>query len=274
MKRKQSTKVQEFEVLDSVIRNMMLEVSPSSASPSTFIFSNYQLEVLLKIAGLVIHCSQSTKPAAHIIEHENGSGRLIYAEWIRPYKRVLDDLLSSSPEDFKNFHCGEEINCFFKAQAEMETPFELKGVFENHPQPLHYLKAIADALNSFILLLRQKMNSPEIKKAIERRKEDSKENLMSCRNLINGMFSVFSKLTVLRIDLAFKPTPNMLNQNCRPSDLEEEFHSEHNLEILKAYIARLLRNKRHHKILKTIVGYIFKFEYGLKKGFHVHAIFF
>ena len=95
----------------------------------------------------------------------------------------------------------------------------------------------------------------------------------SCRKAINQCRAKFSKLLVIRVDFAFKPPLENLAHYC-PDELQHPFHSEDALQSLKELIARLLSNKRHNKILNQIKGYILKFEHGLKKGFHVHALFF
>lgn len=127
-------------------------------------------------------------------------------------------------------------------------------------------------LNLFVQHVREQMDSSNVKHAIRNRGKKSRLNLKSCRKLINQYFNTFSKLLIIRIDFAFKPPEESL---CPPypKELEHPFHSENALQLLKNYIAQFLRNRRHNKILNQIKGYILKFEHGLKKGFHVHAIF-
>ena len=117
------------------------------------------------------------------------------------------------------------------------------------------------------------MGSTIVKNVIRKREEKAKQNLKSCRKAINQCFAKFSKLLVIRIDFAFKPPLENLTPYC-PDELQHPFHSENALQSLKELIAQLLRNRRHNKILNQIKGYILKFEHGLKKGFHVHALFF
>lgn len=117
------------------------------------------------------------------------------------------------------------------------------------------------------------MGSTIVKNVIRKREEKAKQNLKSCRKAINQCFAKFSKLLVIRVDFAFKPPLENLTPYC-PDELQHPFHSENALQSLKELIAQLLRNRRHNKILNQIKGYILKFEHGLKKGFHVHALFF
>ena len=71
------------------------------------------------------------------------------------------------------------------------------------------------------------------------------------------MINKFSKLTVIRIDFS-------INRNFKIT-----------LELLKAYLSIFLK-KLHSPNDKVppIVGFIWKLEYGIKKGYHYHFIFF
>ncbi|WP_234950701.1 inovirus-type Gp2 protein [Acinetobacter johnsonii] len=174
----------------------------------------------------------------------------------------------------KDFTVCEEILCFFKAKELLNTELDLIGLFEQpNSQPLTHIQPRADLLNQFVQLLREQMDSATVKSAIKIRENNSRKNLKSCRKTINKYFAKFSKLLVIRVDFAFKPPLENLTPYC-PDELQHPFHSEDALQLLKERIARLLKNKRHNKILNQIKGYILKFEHGLKKGFHVHALFF
>ncbi len=83
--------------------------------------------------------------------------------------------------------------------------------------------------------------------------------LKSMCNYADGLFDMYSKLLVLRVDLSYS----------------QERASEVEVSDLKSDVKRLLGN-RHYKpsIFNPMVGYIIKFEHGDTKGPHCHAIFF
>lgn len=174
----------------------------------------------------------------------------------------------------KDFTVCEEILSFFNAKELLNTEVDLIGLFEcSNSQPLVNIQTRVDLLNKLVQFVREQMNSVEVKDAIKKRKRMAQENSKSCRNLINQYFAKFSKLLVIRIDFAFTPPLENLSNFC-PDEFQHPFHSEVTLQSLKQQIKRLLDNRRHNKILRPIQGYILKFEHGLKKGFHVHAMFF
>ena len=187
---------------------------------------------------------------------------------------VFDDIAGIDLSYLKDFIVCEEILCFFKAKELLNTELDLIGLFEQpNSQPLVHIQPRADLLNQFVQLIREQMGSTIVKNVIRKREEKAKQNLKSCRKAINQCFAKFSKLLVIRVDFAFKPPLENLTPYC-PDELQHPFHSENALQSLKELIAQLLRNRRHNKILNQIKGYILKFEHGLKKGFHVHALFF
>ncbi|MFU8928201.1 hypothetical protein [Acinetobacter puyangensis] len=209
------------------------------------------------------------------IEGNDFEGFLSYSDWFRPFIQVFDEIIGFRPKDLEDFAVCEEIICFFKAVEVLDTDLSLLGLFENtyRAQNLHYIQTRTAPLNQFIQLIRKEMNGKEIKIAIRNRLKNCNSNLASCRKLINGCFNTRGKLLVLRIDFGFKIPLDILNSVNQYNDLKKDFHTLDKLELLKQKISQLLNNRRHNKILNEIEGYILKFEHGIKKGFHVHAIF-
>ena len=63
---------------------------------------------------------------------------------------------------------------------------------------------------------------------------------------------------VMRIDFAIKP----------------EFHKKTSLEDMQEYLIKFLNNNRSNKLFMHQVGYIWKLEYGVRKGHHFHVMLF
>ncbi|WP_228270569.1 inovirus-type Gp2 protein [Acinetobacter junii] len=118
------------------------------------------------------------------------------------------------------------------------------------------------------------MNSNEVKIAIQKRTQKCAAQLKGCRKLIDACFERHSKLLVLRIDFGFKVPDEIWQSNYHFKDLKHEFHSRDNLKLLKNLLKQFMNNRRHNSILNKIFAYIIKFEHGIKKGFHAHAILF
>ncbi len=97
----------------------------------------------------------------------------------------------------------------------------------------------------------------DYKKAVELRKEKSLNQNKKAKRLIQKLIIKFSKLLVIRIDFS-------INRNFQIT-----------LELLKKYMSIFLK-KLHspNDDVPPIVGFIWKLEYGIKKGYHYHFIFF
>lgn len=131
-----------------------------------------------------------------------------------------------------------------------------------HNEPIaistaHY-KLKAQILNEFYQHLFEALSTDaDYKKAVQLRKEKSLNQKKKAKRLINKLISKFSKLLVLRIDFS----------------IDRKFNIT--LELMKTYMSIFL--KKLHTLndnVPAIVGYIWKLEYGIKKGYHYHFIFF
>lgn len=157
--------------------------------------------------------------------------------------------------------CLSEYICLF-----VESLIELKGETEV-TEPFHF--ALMSKLNGVPTLeeeciekLKQKVISrledPAIKRKRQLRTYNSERNMKSVKNYIDSLFDHYATLMVMRIDFAIK----------------EEYLEKVSLEKMQEYLFRLLNNKRSNNIFNHQVGYIWKFEYGVKKGHHYHVMFF
>lgn len=100
-------------------------------------------------------------------------------------------------------------------------------------------------------------NDQTYQKAIKSRLEKSLHHNKVAKREICKIYNQFSKLLVIRIDFA----------------IHRDFKIP--LQLLKTYL-RLFIKKLHtpNDNVPSIVGFIWKLEYGLKKGYHYHFIFF
>lgn len=116
----------------------------------------------------------------------------------------------------------------------------------------------AEIINELCHQLRYAMaNDESYKKVIQSRKEKSLHQKKQAKREIKKLLNQFSKLLVLRIDFT----------------IHRDFKIT--LELLKTYL-RIFIKKLHapNDRIPPIVGFIWKLEYGLKKGYHYHFIFF
>ena len=132
----------------------------------------------------------------------------------------------------------------------------------HHNEPIaisttHY-QLKAQILNELYQCLFKALSTDEdYKKTVQLRKEKSLNQNKKAKRLIQKLIRKFSELLVIRINLS-------INRNFKIT-----------LQLLKTYLSIFL--KKFHTLndkVPPIVGYIWKLEYGIQKGYHYHFIFF
>jgi len=258
----------------SLISNPTYELSPSSSLNARILYQEHRICGMQNIVHLVKECCINDESIAIIKPVDCSNGFFIYSDWFRPFIPVFNNVTGMSKKEIEKFQLCEEIICFYKVKDLLKNDVNLFGLFESFKtQNLTYLQNRAKLLNSFAQLIREQINCKETKLAIRNRVKNCESNFKSCRRLINACFRTYGKIFILRIDFGFKVPLEILNPHNRTNDLENSFHSLDNFIFLKQQMTRFLNNKRHLKSLSKIKSYILKFEHGIKKGFHSHAIF-
>lgn len=118
---------------------------------------------------------------------------------------------------------------------------------------------IADLFIYFVHQLRHQYRARRIDRKISRRKEYTKANLESGSAYFKWLVGRYSKLMVVRIDLAFK----------RELVRDITIH-----EAIKCFDIFLRSSRRKRSIFRHSIGYIAKLEYSRLKGYHYHLILF
>ncbi|QUY35877.1 YagK/YfjJ domain-containing protein [Acinetobacter junii] len=137
-----------------------------------------------------------------------------------------------------------------------------------HPENQSGLEYYVKLVNHFANSIRRYMRDPIIKRKLRDRAANCQENKSRCIELTKSIFDNFSKVLVVRLDFALKRDPKTLLKNFYRID---EIHSKDDLAYLKECIQKLLKMKRYNRILKEVIGYIFRFEYSVRTGFHIHS---
>ena len=114
-------------------------------------------------------------------------------------------------------------------------------------------------LQEYIRLLREKLSTPDHRKAVHRFMLGPKKNRASLVRYIDALFERHQKLLVLRIDLHY--------QERRPLRLR------HSPDQLLGQFRRLLNNRKNNRIFDDFVGYAAKLEFAPRTGFHLHCMF-
>jgi hypothetical protein len=115
---------------------------------------------------------------------------------------------------------------------------------------------LQNELFSFLNRLYKSTFHKRFQNTLKQLQEETDHNFQECYKYVNDLFSKYSKLIVLRVDLHYK------------ANVEADFFR------FKSDFRKFKNNARHNHSLRELVGYIFKIEYGLKKKLHSHALLF
>ncbi|MDA0695850.1 MAG: inovirus-type Gp2 protein [Proteobacteria bacterium] len=189
-----------------------------------------------------------------------------YLELCLRHPFPLPDLADS------NFEC-EHTKVFLKAIQDAVAPFindeDIYSLWNSQPNRrfnvydeesglLKSNKTASELKNALTNQISKLVNTPEFRRAIAARSERSKNQFERSSKLVQGLRDRFSKLLVLRIDLGWKAA----------------IQDDSTFDEMKAFLSQFLKRFHHDPTLPNIVGYIWKLEFGQKKGYHYHCMFF
>ena len=194
----------------------------------------------------------------------------------RVFDKELDNLLKTMTpfmevQEPSRFDC-EHRQVFLKAFKETVEPY-LQGydeyAFWQRQPPFTYYKLDKDGnvvsqkewaelVNDLIYALSKYLNDSSFKQKRAERQRKAELQYNRAKRLVDALRAKYSKLLILRVDLCWK------NQNL----------DELNLKKLKSTLSAFFKRFHHDPALPKIVGYIWKLEFGQKKGYHYHCLFF
>ena len=205
---------------------------------------------LLAIETYTKHLLNTTEPA---FTYVSKAGHSPSVENNKLSVRAALKIASYALDDNKDY-CPL-IQLFKDCMAEHFDPTETF----NHP---HHITSTGNLLcvdiNKFVETLRSRGKGKEFNRKMADHQAAYKHRMKKSEELIYGLFSTHSKLTVMRVDLYLGKQRN-----------------EHlNLEYCLNCYQRFLNNQRHNTIFENKVGYIAKLEFTEHRGYHYHFVFF
>lgn len=238
--------------------------------------SDYWTEQIIKAVEIVFKWQDREDDVIRIREHHLSPHKVVHRlecdQVTLILLRHLSDLMYYILPAF--LIGGVEWSAFESARSQL-TSEEIEvihlGGKSIHPEDQSGLECYVKLVNQFAHSIRRYMSDPIIKRKLRDRAANCQENKARCIELTQSIFDNYSKVLVLRMDFALKRDPETLLKNFYRID---EIHSKDDLAYLKKCIQKLLEMKRYNHLLKEVIGYIFRFEYSVRTGFHLHAYFF
>lgn len=122
---------------------------------------------------------------------------------------------------------------------------------------------LVDSLNGFADTYRAEVNGNVFKAKLKNYLRRSRKNERQLRGLIDAVFRAKPKVMVIRIDLSYKDHHESIHGHEKALTLADV--RDHRKKLLK---------QLNKKFDDSLISYAWKLEYGLKKGYHHHFLFF
>lgn len=118
-----------------------------------------------------------------------------------------------------------------------------------------FVKRKVNAINGIVERIRAEAKTSKLLKSVQNYQRTAKKNYQSGRRYLNSLFRKHAKLLVMRIDLSYKKG------------------IEVDIDTVRKDREMLFTSARSNPIFKDMLGYVWKLEYGLSKGYHYHVMF-
>ncbi len=176
--------------------------------------------------------------------------------------RTIEYLTGRYPFHEFNPYVEVFVSCYKQSNLQYILPdFEIQVNTQQH--------VVVEELNKFVYAVRSGINDPVFKRKINSFKRVVNKNYASLNQYISAQFLNHARLLVLRIDFAYQGGGISSffenNQDIPPAVSYEEVR-QHRDQLITAIKKDLCK--------ESLVGYAWKLEYGLMKGYHTHMIFF
>jgi len=245
-----------------------LELTIEQTNDNYVIVENALIDSSFNCINLVRYINNESIQYAYKV---NDDGR-----HVRTYDKTLDLYLKYpfSIRDLviSNYEC-EHILIFVKSFQKAVAPFindhDIYSLWQAPPNRIFHvydeetgtLKSAQTAValkNALTTEICNQVNTKEFKATQYARADRSKKQYKRANKLTKHLRDRLSKLLVMRIDLCWKAL----------------IQDDVTFNQMKVYFSQMLKRFHHDKNLPNIVGYIWKLEFGQKKGYHYHCIFF
>ena len=125
-----------------------------------------------------------------------------------------------------------------------------------NPRPV--LIDALEALNGYLRQFRVLTQDAAFRKRLSNRQRAANKNRRSLQQLIAQLFAQYARLLVVRVDFSYL---REYKTKATPARIEADRNA-------------FLRQRRTHPLFKTLAAYVWKLEYGIEKGLHLHMLFF
>ena len=189
----------------------------------------------------------------------SGGHRLRMSELGVKFINLLQAELKLVSKNFPYYEFNPYVAIFFDVAYKLELnnlAWELRGKLVPN------LTSSVATLNTAIEELRRLGKMERFKAKLRNFRRIADKNFVEVKRYISGMFSVYSRLMVVRLDLGYSRTLADIDVE---KEVEHRNVSKDRVEFFKA-LNKVAKDK--------MVGFVWKLEYGLDKFYHYHLMLF
>ncbi len=117
-------------------------------------------------------------------------------------------------------------------------------------------------LNAGVQRLRNRVRSDTFQRKLDDLRRSIHKNGKSVRDYLDALFAVYGKLLVVRVDLSYKSREYQDDPQAAQEAVAQAIQDR----------ALFIQRLKHHAIAEHMVGYVWKLEYGLYRGPHLHLM--
>lgn len=137
------------------------------------------------------------------------------------------------------------------------------GIYHQLADYQCFLRMLGELIK-FLSDIRMDMQSHWFKSTLYNAQRVADKNRKGLFSYINSLFDCYARLLVIRIDFSYQIGNTIKTEEDRYLKyLEAKTDREH-----------LFNNMANNSLFEQLVGFVWKLEYGLDKGFHYHMLFF
>lgn len=178
---------------------------------------------------------------------DSGSHLSDYFKYINRMMGSHDSRLIYSPEVALFFSCGADC-CWHYTGKIRPSDLSSEGLL------------MAQKFNDLVIMIQSGLNSAHYKRAVRDREWNQSRNHNTAQGYVDALFACYARLLVIRIDLGYPYDPDL--------------HANTHLDVLQQDMGRFKRRMSVDPLFNEMAGYLFKLEYGVAKGHHLHCMFF
>ena len=136
------------------------------------------------------------------------------------------------------------------------------------------LEALVNNINNLFEVIRNDANSQQFKDIIKNQQRQINKNSKSLNKYLDDLHDNYSSLLVLRFNFGYKRYDgNKFDGKKYIPELKNE-HIPKLYSQAKLDFEHMFNNARKNDIFEPMVGFVWKLEFGLIKGFHYHLLLF